>query len=261
MRGFSLLFSLILMALPCVPGVALSEGYFLEEGEEDLGLSDADIQLLDTHIAMHTGANIGAGAFATVSIALGIERFVQRDLFSGLTFTLWGAATLISSATSSESAIRQWQQVRPALMKASETERRLYRTQEADRLTRLAINRAIGLAADGASLGIGIVLLVAPGQGASVTNGLGTSLVLNGAFLLGIDAFRTAVDDQVARSWRARNEVADRGYFSMKAPRRRGIAGVAPWARPTTSLEPGLLPGDEKIVYVPGGVLGFTAVY
>lgn len=261
MRPVFSLLTLFFVALFCAPGVSLAEGYFQEEGEEDLGLSDADIQLLDTHIAMHLGANIGAGAFASVSIALGIDQFARRDLFSGLTFTLWGAATLISSATSSESAIRRWQQVRPALMEASETERRLYRTQEADRLTRLAINRAIGLAADGASLGIGIVLLVAPAQGASVTRGLATSLVLNGAFLLGIDAFRTGVDDQVARSWRARNEVSERGYFSMKAPRHRGIVGAAPWAHPTTSLKPGLMPGDASVVYVPGGVLGFTAIY
>ena len=223
-------------------------------------VEDPDLQLLDTHLAMHMGANAGAGVFGTVSIVLGIDQFAQRDLFSGLTFTLWGAATLISSATSTESAIRQYQLVRPALEDASETERRLYRVQEADRLTRLAINRAIGLAADGASLGIGIVLLVAPAQQASVTRGLATSLVLNGAFLLGIDAFRTAVDDQVARQWRARNEVSERGYFSQRAPRFRGLAAASPWAAPTTSLT-STTQGEMRPVIVPGGVLGFTAIY
>jgi hypothetical protein len=251
----------LLTAALAVPSTASADDYFLEEGEE-FEVQDADIQLLDTHIAMHTGANIGAGIFGSVSIALGIDQFAQRDLFSGLTFTLWGAATLISSATSTESALRQWQQVRPALLNASETERRLYRTQEADRLTRLAINRAIGLAADGASLGIGIVLLVAPAQQASVTQGLATSLVLNGSFLLGIDAFRTAVDDQVARKWRARNEASERGYFSVLAPRHRGIAAVSPWAQPTTSLVPASVPGQPSTaVLVPGGMLGFTAIY
>ena len=241
------------------PSVAWADGYFLDEGDP-VEVEDPDLQLLDTHLAMHMGANAGAGVFGTVSIVLGIDQFAQRDLFSGLTFTLWGAATLISSATSTESAIRQYQLVRPALEGASETERRIYRVQEADRLTRLAINRAIGLAADGASLGIGIVLLVAPAQQASVTRGLATSLVLNGAFLLGIDAFRTAVDDQVARKWRARNEVSERGYFSMRAPRFRGIAAASPWAAPTTSLAT-TAQGETRPTFVPGGVLGFTAIY
>lgn len=247
--------------LLALPGFARADGYFMEEGTgapED----DADIQLLDTHMAMHMGANAGAGIFGSVSIGMGIDQFAQRDLFSGLTFTLWGAATLISSATSTESALRQWQQVRPALLGAGETERRLYRTQEADRLTRLAINRAIGLAADGASLGIGIVLLIAPAQQASVTRGLATSLVLNGGFLLGIDAFRTAVDDQVARKWRARNEVADRGYFGARAPRFRGIAAASPWVAPTTSVVTGFpTVGAAQPEFVPGGILGITAVY
>ncbi len=248
-----------LCLLLLAPSASWADGYFLDEGAPDQ-VEDPDLQLLDTHLAMHMGANAGAGVFGTVSIVLGIDQFAQRDLFSGLTFTLWGVATLISSATSTESAIRQYQLVRPALEGASETERRLYRVQEADRLTRLAINRAIGLAADGASLGIGIVLLVAPAQQASVTRGLATSLVLNGAFLLGIDAFRTAVDDQVARKWRAQNEVSDRGYFSQRAPRFRGIAAVSPWAAPTTSLIP-TAHGQTRPVIVPGGVLGFTGIY
>ena len=94
-----------------------------------------------------------------------------------------------------------------------------------------------------------------------MTQGLATSLVLNGGFLLGIDAFRTAVDDQVARKWRARNDVADRGYFSMRAPRHRGIAGVSIFGHPTTSMKPGLMPGDLTPVWAPGGVLGITAAY
>ena len=102
---------------------------------------------------------------------------------------------------------------------------------------------------------------MAPAQGASVTQGLATSLVLNGAFLLGIDAFRTGLDDQVARKWRARNEVAEKGYFSDRAPRFRGIAAATPWAAPTTSLVAGQAPGDATPVFVPGGILGFTAIY
>ena len=72
--------------------------------------------------------------------------------------------------------------------------------------------------------------------------------------------FRTAVDDQVARKWRARNEVSERGYFSMRAPRFRGIAAASPWAAPTTSLAT-TAQGETRPTFVPGGVLGFTAIY
>lgn len=237
-----------------------AQSYFTEspEYEDD---KDADLQLLDLHLGMHTGANAGAGVFGTVSLVMGIDRFANQQIFSGLTFSLWGAATLISTATATESAFRQWRELRPALEEAGETERRLFRVREADRLTRLAINRAIGLAADGASLGIGIALMVSPAPQTSVTRDLALSLVMNGAFLLGVDAFRTGLDDQVARRWRARNEVAERGYFSDRAPRRRGLAGLSPWVSPALSFEPGPTSQTGQPVFVPGGVLGFTAVY
>lgn len=243
---------LLLCALAASPGLARAQGYFLE-GDEDVDPDiDYDVLLLDRHLAMHTAANGGAGTFGTISLAMGIDRFTKQDLFSGLTFTLWGAATLISSATATESAFRQWRGIRPVLMEASETERRLYRTQEADRLTRLAINRAIGLAADGASLGIGIALLVSPQGAAATTRQLATSLVLNGAFMLAIDAFRTGVDDQTARQLRARNEVSERGYFSYRAPRHRGLAGVSPFGTPTVGAD-----GAPT----QGFVLGVSAVF
>ncbi len=240
---------------------AAAETYFTEEDGPAPSLSDADLELLDTHLAMHTGANVGAAAFGTVSLVMGIDQFVNARIFSGLTFTLWGVATLISTATATESAVRQWQELRPALQAAGETERRLFRIREADRLTRLSINRAIGLAADGASLGIGIALLASPAPQASVTRDLATSLVMNGGFLLGVDAFRTGLDDQVARRWRLRNDSAERGYFSQRPPRHRGIAGAAPWASPALSFAPGPTSATGQPVFVPGGVLGFTAVY
>jgi len=252
---------LLVMTLALIASPAAAQSYFTETEDYDPNGPDPDLELLDTHLTMHTGANAGAGAFGTVSLVLGIERFANQQIFSGLTFSLWGVATLISTATATESAFRQWRELRPALAEAGETERRLFRIREADRLTRLAINRAIGLAADGASLGIGIALMVSPTPQSSVTRDLATSLVLNGAFLLGIDAFRTGLDDQVSRRWRQRNEVAERGYFSHRAPRLRGLAGVAPWASPALTFEPGPTSTTGQPVFVPGGVLGFTAVY
>ena len=240
---------------------AAAQSYFTESQEFETDTGDADLELLDLHLAMHTSANAGAGIFGTVSLAMGIERFANAQIFSGLTFSLWGVATLISTATATESAFRQWRELRPALAEAGETERRLFRVREADRLTRLAINRAIGLAADGASLGIGIALMVSPAPQTSVTRDLATSLILNGAFLFGIDAFRTGLDDQVSRRWRAQNEVADRGYFSELAPRQRGLVGLSPWASPALTFEPGPTSTTGRPVFVPGAVLGFTAVY
>ena len=246
----------LLLAFACLvaPSAVRAQDYFVGGGDEGDDTGDApraDQELLDAHLTMHIAANGVAGSFGTVSIALGIERFSQRQIFPGLTFSLWGLATVISSVTSTESAFRQWSSVRPALEKASETELRLYRIREADRLTRLAINQSIGLAADGASLAIGIVLLATPGvQGGA--GDLGTSLALNGAFLLAVDGFRTGLDDQVARRWRARNLVAERGYFGDRAPRLRGLAGLAPFAAPV---------GGPGRPLAPGGVAGVVGVF
>ncbi len=248
----------LVMALTAQP--ALAQSYFTEQDDYDPNASDADIELLDMHLGLHTGTNVAAGVFGTVSLVMGIEQFANRQIFSGLTFSLWGAATLISTVTATESAFRQWKDLRPALAEAGETERRLFRTREADRLTRLSINRAIGLAADGASLGIGIALLASPAPQASVTRDLATSLVMNGAFLLGVDAFRTGLDDQVARRWRLHNETAERGYFSQRPPRSRGLAGLSPWVTPSVSFAPSST-GQAQPRLVPGGVLGITAIY
>jgi hypothetical protein len=248
----------LMMVLAASP--ALAQSYFADQDAAVPDGSDADIELLDMHLGLHSGANVGAAAFGTVSLVMGIDQFANRQIFSGLTFSLWGAATLISTVTATESAVRQWKELRPALAEASETERRLFRVREADRLTRLSINRAIGLAADGASLGIGIALLASPAPQASVTRDLATSLVMNGAFLLGVDAFRTGLDDQVARRWRLHNESAERGYFSQRPPRSRGLAGLSPWVTPSVSFAPSST-GQAQPRLVPGGVLGFTAIY
>ncbi len=196
---------------------------------------DRDVDLLDLHLAMHTGADGAAAALATGSIVAGIEAFAEgtpNAAISGLTLTLWGTATIIGSVTSIDGNLRNWQRVRPSLAVASPAERRLFRENQTARLHQVAINRAIGLAADGVSLGIGIALRVAAPL--SVTRALGESLVVNGAFLLGIDIFRTVVDAETSAEWENRNEIAEEGYFSARGPRPPRVSvAIAPIARPT----------------------------
>jgi hypothetical protein len=194
---------------------------------------DADLQLLDMHTAMHVGSAAATGSFGTASLVSGIDRFARGQAFAGLVYSLWGAASIVSSVTSCEQALRAYGEVRPQLSQWSEAERRPFRAKEADRLTRLAIHRGIELAIDGAGLGFGAAMaLSSPGGTGSLTRELGTSLILNGAVLLAVDVFRTAVDDQVARSWRERNIVEDRGWFSLAAPfgaplRGGAVVGIA----------------------------------
>ncbi|MCP4868178.1 MAG: hypothetical protein GY898_05620 [Proteobacteria bacterium] len=193
---------------------------------------DEDLKLADTHFGMHLGTNIATAGFGTGALAAGIHSFVLlgegsgsgANLFLGLTLTSLGAASIISSATGAEGNVRYWRAFRASLEGASETERRLYREAEAERLRRAAINRAIGLAADGTFLGIGIALTLAPGQ-----QPLGPALIINGAFILGLDIFKLVVDDQVHRAWLDRSETADAGYFTRNGrikPRVRSFALV-----------------------------------
>ena len=203
-------------------------------------MEDRDVDLLDMHLALHTGGDAAAAAMGTGSIIAGVDNFAQGNpnaAIAGLTLTLWGAATIIGSATSIDGNVRNWQRVRPNLLVASAAERRLFRESQTARLRQVAINRAIGLAADGVSLGIGIALRVGAPQ--SITQALGESLVVNGAFLLGIDIFRTAVDAETAAEWETRNEVAEEGYFgrteSPKLP--PPSVGIAPIARLTAEGE------------------------
>ncbi len=218
--------SLLLVSVLAVPATSWADGA-LEE--------DRDVDLLDMHLAMHTGADGAAAALATGSIVAGIEAFTHgtpNSAISGLTLTLWGTASIISSVTSIDGNVRNWQRVRPMLTNASAAERRLFRESQTARLRQVAINRAIGLAADGVSLGIGIALRVAAPL--TVTQSLGESLIVNGAFLLGIDIFRTAVDGETSAEWQNRNEIAEEGYFSHATrPRPRFSVALAPIARPT----------------------------
>jgi hypothetical protein len=206
-------------------------------GEPPLERVDEDIRLADMHFGMHLGTNIATAGFGTGALVAGIHSFVllgeggasSTTLLLGLTLTSLGAASIISSATGAEGNVRYWRHLRASLEGASDTERRLFREAEADRLEKAVVNRAIGLAADGTFLGIGIALTLAP-----VQQPLGPALIVNGSFILGLDIFKMAVDDQVRRAWLERGESADAGYFTTRRTRGPQIRsfGVIPIVAP-----------------------------
>jgi hypothetical protein len=215
--------ALLALALLALPSRARADGALVE---------DADIDLATEYFGLHLGSNVATAAFGTGSLAMGIENFVitaqgiENHFFLALTLTSMGVASVVSAATGADGNVRLWKAQRANFRGASDAERRLLREAEAARLKRVAVNRSIGLAADGTFLGLGIALLfVAPSD-------LGIPLVLNGGFLLGLDIFRLVVDDQTAQRWLARNRDADAGYFAARRGLR--ITGVAasPWALP-----------------------------
>lgn len=206
-----------------IPRPALADGALID---------DPDIDLATEYFGLHLGSNVATAGFGTTSLVLGIQNFVltaqgDNHFFLALTLTSMGVASIVSAGTGAESNVRVWQARKANYRGASDAERRLIREAEAARLKRVAINRSIGLAADGTFLGLGIALLfVAPSD-------LSIPLVLNGGFLLGLDIFRLVVDDQTAQRWLARNRDADAGYFSQSTPTFRitGFGG-APYALP-----------------------------
>lgn len=218
-RALPTLLALLILA---APGPARADGALLD---------DADIDLATEYFGLHLGSNIATAAFGTMSLVLGIENFVitaegENHFFLALTLTSMGVASVISAATGADGNVRLWKIQKANYRGASDAERRLIREAEAARLKRVAVNRGIGLAADGTFLGLGIALL------GSAPTDLGIPLVLNGGFLLGLDIFRLIVDDQTARRWLARNRDADAGYFTLRrGPRITGFS-AAPWALP-----------------------------
>jgi len=195
---------------------------------------DEDLQLLDIHLGLHLGGNVTNAAFGTVSLVAGIYNFGlvgsglgnTQHFVNGLYMVSLGAAGLISAASTADSNVRLWRSLRASFDGASEPERRLLRAAAAARLRAVAVNRAIGLAADGTFLGIGIALAFAS------PTGLAAMLVLNGAFLLGVDIFKLAVDDQTARRWEERDRDADDGYFTRRFRPRVLRWGAAPVTLP-----------------------------
>ena len=80
--------------------------------------------------------------------------------------------------TGAEANVRYREALQKSFSGSSAPERRLLREAESERLLKTARNRAVGLAADGTFLGIGIVML------ALNSTALGVPLVVNGAFIL-----------------------------------------------------------------------------
>ena len=214
--------ALLAIALLLAPGAARADGAILD---------DEDIDLASEYFGLHLGSNVATAVFGTASLAMGIENFVitaqgENHFFLALTLTSMGVASVVSAATGADGNVRRWKAQQASYRGASPAERRLIREAEAARLKRVAVNRGIGLAADGTFLGLGVALLfIAPSD-------LGIPLVLNGAFLLGLDIFRLIVDDQTAQRWLARNRAADAGYFTARSPPRITGFGAAPIALP-----------------------------
>jgi len=231
MRRFSITL-LVLSALALAwPGLAQAQSF------EPAG-ADADVKILDEHFGLHLGGSIGAAGFSVGALVVGIQSLsqvsqetsnqaAQRRFVLGLTLTSMGITTVVSASTGIQRNVANWRSTRKRFESASPVQRRLLRESQISRLRQMVSSRAIGLIADGSFLGIGIALM------AIEATDLGLPLVLNGAFVLGIDIFRLVVDDQFAARWEGRGLESEGGYFSAR-PRVR----ILPL--------PVLLPGNEK---------------
>ncbi len=218
----TLLLAALIAAFTFAPAAARADGALIQ---------DEDVDLATRYFAFHLGSNVATAAFGTASLAAGVHNFVlssqgQQTFFLALTLTSMGVASVVSAGTGADGTVRVWNAMKANYAGASDAERRLIREAEAARLRRLAVNRGIGLAADGTFLGLGIALL------ALAPSDLGIPLVLNGGFLLGLDIFRLIVDDQTAKEWLRRNREADEGYFSARRGFRITGFGASPYALP-----------------------------
>ena len=200
------------------PAAGISSGAIPEPFESD----DKDLKIADgyfTGVVVSSATIVGFGAGA---VAAGVESFIlasstagqtsSQHLFAGLTLVSLGSASLASGISGIESRHRSWKALRRAMWNASPSERRLLRAREVMRLRSRTRSHAMGVAADSTFLGLGIAmsLLGPPGQA--------LPLVINGAFVLGLDIFQLILDDQTARAWERRSEEASSGFFG-RAPR------------------------------------------
>ncbi len=227
-------------------------------------VQDGDVALLDRHWGMHFGGSMGAMGFGTAALAGGIYNFGlmaegQPTFILALTLCSMGVATVVSSATGLYQSTSAWQSLRKAFDGAGDAQRRLLRDSESARLKGIAINRSIGLAADGTFLGLGIALMFLPGTAA-----FALPLVLDGAFLLSIDIYRVVVDDQTSRQWKDRGQDADRGYFTnrrrLPPPRMVLLPWVTPAAVAAGARHGQLVSATEQDLSV-GGVFVVAGVF
>jgi hypothetical protein len=187
-----------------------------------------DLALLDAHTVAASGGHALAGIFGTTSVTLGIAELAklgnqQGSFFAGLTYLLWGGATVASASAAIDQDVQQWARIRQSMKTATPSGRRALRATLGLRLRRGAANRAIGLVADATATAIGVALLVAP---QSRSRDMGRALLIDGTFLLSVDLFRAILDDQVGRLWLRRNEAEAQGYFSRLTPPAVAVAPI-----------------------------------
>lgn len=204
-----------------VPLAALMLSLVAPAGARAQGTPDEDVDLFDRHATLAIGGHLASAVLGTASIGRGMGEFVAAGMgrgqpFAGLAFTLWGVGSTVSALTGLEQDIGRWRRLRPTLLQASEADRRVFREMEASRLKRAVVQRAIGLVADGTAVGIGLALFIVLPPSSS--RSLGEALLLDGAFLLGVDLFRIVVDDQHARAWMERNHRVHQGWFGALPP-------------------------------------------
>jgi hypothetical protein len=203
---------------------------------------DEDLRITDTYFALEVASSATIVGFGVGAIAGGVENFIlagtlggqaaTQHLFAGLTLASLGSASLVSGIRGIDSSQRSWKKRRRAMWKAGPVERRALREREVLRLRRRTRSHAMGIPADGTFLGLGIAMafLGPPGQA--------TPLIVNGAFVLGLDIFQLVLDDQTVRTWESRNAQSAAGFFGARG-RLRGprvlAAGLSPIPSRTSS--------------------------
>lgn len=248
----------VVASLALSPTLATAQTEPAPPGEPELLASDdPDIQIADTYFVLQVVSSASLTGFGAGAIAGGVESFIlagqsagpsgSQHVFMGLTLVSLGSASLINGVMGIDSSQRRWKARRRAFLLAGPAERRVIREREIARLRSRARSHALGIVADGSFLGLGIALSLLSPSGVSVP------LLVNGAFILGLDIFQLVVDDQTAKSWERRNTDAAAGFFGQGKLRRgpRILAvGASPWA--------GQRPGGERET---GFVFSLSGVY
>ncbi len=239
----SLVFSLAAtVALPEVvqaqPAAAPQRSGLVGEVPEAFESDDEDLRIEDTYFVMDVASSGTIAGFGVGAVVGGIENFIfaassggqagSQYLFAGLTFVSLGSASLVSGIRGIDDSYRSWKKRRRAMWQAGPVERRALREREVLRLRRRTRSHAMGIAADGTFLGLGIAMAFFGPAGQA------TPLIVNGAFVLGLDIFQLVLDDQTARAWESRNADSPGGFFGARTGHRGPrilAAGLSPLPR------------------------------
>jgi len=199
---------------------------------------DEDLKIEDTYFVMDVASSATIAGFGVGAVVGGIENFLAASrggqagsqyLFAGLTFVSLGSASLVSGIRGIDDSYRSWKARRRAMWRAGPVERRALREREVLRLRRRTRSHAMAIAADGTFLGLGVAMAFfgPPGQAAP--------LIVNGAFVLGLDIFQLVLDDQTSRAWERRNAGSPGGFFGARPAHWRPrilAAGLSPMPSP-----------------------------